>query len=158
VLQRYPEARVLYVGQYQNVMGEEQYAQKLAPMIASLGEHWRFLGLLSPEDLTAFFHSVQVNVTPSLNSTESFGMVQVEAMTCGTPSIASDLPGMRCPVLDTGMGKVVPPRNPSALAQAILDVLDQREQYVRDATAVRQRYSTEAVAQQYEQIFARLLR
>ncbi len=158
VLQKYPEARVLYVGQYQNVMGEEHYAQKLAPLIERLGDHWSFLGVLSPTDLVAFFHAVDVNVSPSLNATESFGMVQVEAMTCGTPAVASDLPGVRCPVQETGMGQIVPTRNAHALAQAIIDILDHPQQFAGDAAAVRQRYSSEAIASQYEAIFKELVK
>ena len=98
-------------GQYQNVLGEEQYAQKLAPMIESSGEalvvSW---GCFRQQEQAAFFHTSEVLVLPSINSTESFGMVQVEAMTCGTPAVASDLPGVRCPVRETGMGRIVPPR------------------------------------------------
>ena len=53
-----------------------------------------------------FYAACDVLVVPSLNSTESFGLVQVEAMLCGTPSIASNLPGVRQPPLMTGMGEV----------------------------------------------------
>lgn len=158
ILKKYPNARVLHVGQYQNVLGEEQYAQKLAPMIERLNSHWTFLGVLSPEEQAAFFHSCEVLVLPSINSTESFGMVQVEAMTCGTPAVASDLPGVRCAVKDTGMGRIVPPRDPGALAEAIIDVLDRPDNYRGDAEMVRQRYSTESVARQYEAYFKELIR
>jgi glycosyltransferase involved in cell wall biosynthesis len=156
VLKKYPTARVLHQGQYQNVMGEEQYARKLAPMIEELGEHWSFLGLLPAAEQAAFFHASEVLVLPSINSTESFGMVQVEAMTCGTPAVASDLPGVRCPVRETGMGKIVPPRDPHALAEAIIEVLDRPEQFSGDANAIRQHFSPETVAREYEAIFKEL--
>ena len=157
VIRKYPTARVLHVGQYQNLLGEEQYAQKLAPMIESLGKHWSFLGVLSPQEQAAFFHASEVLVLPSINSTESFGMVQVEAMTCGTPAVASDLPGVRCPVRDTGMGKVVPLRNAPALADAIIEILDDPEQYKGDADGIRHHYSSEMVARRYEAIFKELI-
>jgi glycosyltransferase involved in cell wall biosynthesis len=156
VLEKYPEARVLHAGQYQNVLGEEQYAQKLYPLTDRLGEHWKFLGVLSPEEQAAFFHSCEVLVLPSINSTESFGMVQVEAMTCGIPAVASDLPGVRCPVQDTGMGLVAPPRDPAGLARAILQVLDRPDRYAGNPAEVRARYSTETVARTYEAIFKEL--
>jgi glycosyltransferase involved in cell wall biosynthesis len=156
VLEKYPTARVLHGGQYQNVMGEEQYARKLAPMIQSLGNHWSFLGVLSPVEQAAFFHTSEVLALPSINSTESFGMVQVEAMTCGTPAVASDLPGVRCPVRETGMGKIVPPRDPHALAQAIIEILDRPEQFSGDANAIRNHFSPEMVAREYEAIFKEL--
>ena len=55
-----------------------------------------------------FFGAIDVLVVSSINSTESFGLVQVEAMLCGTPVVATALPGVRQPVMMTGMGKVVP--------------------------------------------------
>ena len=96
-------------------------------------------------------------VLPSINSTESFGMVQVEAMTCGTPAVASDLPGVRCPVRETGMGKIVPPRNAQALAEAIIEILDHPEQFTGDADGIRHHYSSETVARRYEAIFKELI-
>lgn len=156
VLEKYPQARVLHAGQYENVLGEEKYAIKMAPMIEKLGPHWNFLGVLSPEEQAAFFHTTEVLVLPSINSTESFGMVQVEAMTCGTPAVASDLPGVRCAVRETGMGRIAPPRDPQALAQAIIQILDHPEQFSGDAAAIRHKYAPETVARQYEAIFKEL--
>ncbi len=155
VLERFPEARVLYVGQYLNVLGEEEYARKLEPLLASLGHHWTFLGVLSNDELGAFYSLCDVTVLPSLNSTESFGMVQVESMLCGTPVVASDLPGVREPTQRTGMGRTVPPGDSVALAQAIVEVLGARGQYHGDPRILKL-YSSESVAEEYEQLFERL--
>jgi glycosyltransferase involved in cell wall biosynthesis len=57
-------------------------------------------------------------------------MVQVESMLCGTPVVASDLPGVRVPVQATGMGKLAPPGDPRVLAEAILEVLEHRERFL----------------------------
>ena len=157
VLQKYPNARVLSFGQYQNVVGEEAYAQKLMPLIKGLGDHWSFLGVISDLEVSAFFHTCNVTVLPSINSTESFGMVQVESMTCGTPVVASDLPGIRQPILDTKMGRIVPPRNPKALAQAIISVLDEGDRYRGNAAEIARRFSPQSTAADYEAIFKELL-
>jgi glycosyltransferase involved in cell wall biosynthesis len=153
ILQRYPTARVLYQGQYKNVLGEEAYAKKLAPLIEALGEHWTFLGNLSPVELSAFFRTCEVTVLPSLNSTESWGMVQVESMSCGTPVVATDLPGVRMPVKMTGMGRIVPPADATALAEAIGEILDAPERYSGDVLAIAGRFSPEQIAEQYEVLF-----
>jgi glycosyltransferase involved in cell wall biosynthesis len=158
VLKRFPDARVLHMGQYQNVMGEENYARKLAPMIQALGKHWTFLGNVSAEDLAAFFQTCEVTVLPSLNSTESFGIVQVEAMSCGTPVVASDLPGVRQPVRMTGMGLVVPPADAPALAKALIEILDSPENYKGDSQAVAQRFSSQRIAEEYETLFNELVK
>lgn len=157
VLARHPQARVLFAGQHQDVMGEEQYAQRLAPLIERLGEHWTFLGTLPPVEWSVFFHEAEVTVLPSINSTESFGMVQVEAMTCGTPVIATDLPGVRQPVKMTGMGTLVPPEDANALAQALIKILDQPNGYHGDKEAVVRRFATDNIAAEYETLYEELL-
>ncbi len=157
VLERYPQARVLYVGQYRDVMGEEAYARRLQPMLDRLGDRWTFLGVLPGSEMGGFYAACDVTVLPSLNSTESFGMVQVESMACGTPVVASDLPGVRQPTVMTGMGRTVRPGDPVALAQALVEVLDQPERFAGDPRAVAARFSSEAVAEQYEALYTSLL-
>jgi glycosyltransferase involved in cell wall biosynthesis len=158
VLQAYPQARVLYAGQYENVLGEEAYARRLMPLIQGLGGRWSFLGVIPDREAAAFFQACDVTVLPSLNSTESFGMVQVESMICGTPVAASDLPGVRQPVLMTGMGLTVPPADPQALAQAILAILARPGDFRGDTAQVRRRFAPETIAAEYEAIFAGLLK
>lgn len=153
VLQKYPSARVLFVGPYQRVVGEEQYARHILPIIEPLGEHWSFLGVLTPVEMSAFFHESEVLVLPSLNSTESFGMVQVEAMSCGTPIIASDLPGMRIPVLKTGCGLLVPPAHAGDLAAALIAILEEPDRYRGQPETLVRLSKPDAVAQEYEKIF-----
>jgi glycosyltransferase involved in cell wall biosynthesis len=157
VLERFPHARVLYAGQYQNVLGEEAYAAKLKPLIEALGDHWTFLGVIPDDELVAFLHACTVTVLPSLNSTESFGMVQVESMTCGTPVVASDLPGVRQPVRMTGMGKIVAPADSTGLAEAIIQVLSAPESYDQDRMAIRKQFSPQYMAASYENVFRQLL-
>jgi glycosyltransferase involved in cell wall biosynthesis len=158
VLKTFPEARVLYVGQYEDVLGEEEYGLRLAPILEKLGKHWTFLGILDSEDLAAFFSMCDVTVLPSLNSTESFGMVQVESMLCGTPVVASDLPGVRQPSTATGMGITVPPRDSQALANAIIKVLKDPKRYIKPREEVARRYSAEVITESYESLFQALHR
>jgi glycosyltransferase involved in cell wall biosynthesis len=156
VLEKHPTARVLFVGQHENVFGEEAYARKLAPLIANLGEHWKFLGTLPPAELSAFFHECEVTILPSLNSTESFGMVQIESMLCGTPVIASDLPGVRQPVALSGMGLVTPVGDAQALSRAIMHILDEPGRFHGNHEEIAHRFSPETIAVAYENIFKML--
>jgi glycosyltransferase involved in cell wall biosynthesis len=153
ILHRFPTARVLFVGPHENIVGEEQYALHLKPLLESLGAHWSFLGILSPIEMSAFFHECEVTVLPSINSTESYGLVQVESMTCGTPVIASDLPGMRVPVLTTGMGIIVPPMNAPAIAEAIIKVLEYPATYQGNSDSIVTLSTPHAVAIEYEKVF-----
>ena len=156
ILSVYPNARVLFAGPYQNVLGEEAYARRLAPLFERYRDHWTFVGVLEPEEMAAFYASCDVVVLPSLNATESFGLVQVEAMLCGTPVVASDLPGVRVPTRTTGMGRTVPPRDSAALARAILEVLANRPAFCRPREWVEQHYNTERTAAAYEALFEEL--
>jgi glycosyltransferase involved in cell wall biosynthesis len=157
VLRAFPRARVLFVGPYQNVVGEEAYARRVAALIEPLQDRWSFLGVVSPLEMSAFFHASEVLVLPSINSTESFGIVQVEAMTCGTPVVATDLPGVRVPVLETGAGRIVPPCDAAALAKALIAVLERPDDYRGQMEKIVLLSTPEAVANEYEAIFASLL-
>ena len=158
VLATIPEARVLFAGEYQNVPGEAVYRDRILPRVEQFGSHWTFLGRVSDEDLAAFYHVCDVLVLPSVNSTESFGMVQVEAMICGTPAIATDLPGVRQPVLTTGLGRIVPVRDADALAEAIISILqDDRSAAPDQVAALTDAYSPETTAAAYETIYEGLL-
>lgn len=159
ILERYPNACVLFAGQYKNVLAEEAYAKRLEFRIKLLSEQgqWRFLDVLDPVQMAAFYPNLDVITVPSLNSTESFGLVQVEAMLSGIPSVASDLPGVRQPVLQTGMGEIAPIGDADGLADAILKVLDNREDYVRPREEIEARFSTQKTVAQYEALFQRML-
>lgn len=153
VLERFPRARVLFVGPYQNVVGEEEYGRRVLSMIEPLKEHWTFLGIASPEEMAVFFHECEVLALPSLNSTESFGMVQVEAMSCGAPVVASDLPGVRVPATKTGAGLIVPARSSQALAEAIIAILENPDRYRGQPENLLRISTPQAVAEEYERIF-----
>jgi glycosyltransferase involved in cell wall biosynthesis len=154
LLERFPHLKVLFAGPYRDVIGEETYRQRLAPRIVALGDHWEFLGALGPEELPPFYGALDCLLVTSVNSTESFGLVQVEAMLCGTPVVASDLPGVRQPVRMTGMGEVVPVGDPAALAQGITKVLADRVHYVRPRVDVERVYNLDVTVSGYERLFA----
>ncbi|MCS6773977.1 MAG: glycosyltransferase family 4 protein [Anaerolineae bacterium] len=153
----HPQARVLFAGPYRNVLGEEAYAQRLQPHFDALGSAWSFLGALSGRELSAFFAACDVTVLPSLNSTESFGLVQVESMLCGTPSVCSNLPGVRVAVQSTGMGEVVAVGDAQALAEAILRVYAHRARYVRPREAIERLFSTARTVREYLSLYDELI-
>lgn len=152
-----PDARVLFAGPHKNVLGEEHYARKLQPRFDALGDAWTFVGSLQGRELSAFFAACDVTVLPSLNSTESFGLVQVESMLCGTPSICSNLPGVRVPVQATGMGAVVPIGDAPALAQAIMRIVRNRSAYVKPRDAIAAQFSTTRTVHDYASLYRELL-
>ena len=160
ILKKYPNAQVLYAGQHENVMGEQAYFNRLAPQIREyeMSGHWTFLGNLDPMQLATVYPNLDVITVPSLNSTEAFGLVQIEAMMNGVPSVPSALPGVRQPVKMHGMGEVSEIGNSESLATAILKVLDNPEKYKGDVPAIHTAYNPDSIAQEYEKLFAKLMR
>ena len=158
ILKKYPNAQVLYAGQHQNVMGEQAYFDRLIPKIHEYetSGHWTFLGNLTPVQLAALYPNLDVLTEPSLNSTEAFGLVQIEAMMNGVPSVPSALPGVRRPVQMHGMGVVSEIGNAQSLATSILEVLDTPAKYRGDVDGIKTTYDPDSVAQEYEKMFERL--
>lgn len=159
VQEHHPDIKVLFAGQYEGVWGEEAYAARLRPLIAKFqaAGSWEFLGVLPLQEMAAFFPNLDLLVVPSLNSTETFGFVQVEAMMSGTPCIASDLPGVRQPVTMTGMGKIIPVGDVQALANAILEILDQPDKFKGNPDRVVQMFHPDTNAAAFEALFSKLL-
>jgi glycosyltransferase involved in cell wall biosynthesis len=97
-------------------------------------------------------------VVPSLNSTESFGRVQIEAMLNGVPVVASHLPGVRQPVTMTGMGRVVPVGDAASLATAIVSLLrDGPPPAKLEGGELEATFSSDRAAAAYASLFSKLL-
>lgn len=153
VLEQFPEAMVLHAGPYENILGEEAYAARLAPLFEKYKDTYFRLGTLHDAELTAFYKNLDVLCVPSLNSTESFGLVQIEAMTHHVPVAACSLPGVRQPVTMTGMGEVTEIGDHQALAQAIISILRDKEQYQRDTELIADSFSPKQTAVEYLKLF-----
>jgi glycosyltransferase involved in cell wall biosynthesis len=148
VHEQYPGTRIVFAGQYD--IHYEKYYQKQLSLIGQYQEHLVFLGMLDDEQTLAdYYAACDVLALPS--DSDCFALVQVEAMRCGTPVVATDIPGGRVPVLETGMGVLVPPRDPEALARAIIDVLAQREAYVKPSAEIDAVFSFRETVDRYEQ-------
>jgi glycosyltransferase involved in cell wall biosynthesis len=98
-----------------------------------------------------------VTVLPSLNSTESYGLVHVESILCGTPVVASNLPGIRIPTQETGCGLTFPAGDSQALAKALIRVLSNKQEFNGHSDRLIQLSAPEQVAMEYEKIFTSLV-
>lgn len=158
ILDRYPQALFEFVGPYQNIIGEEAYYERLKPLLDKYqaSGHWKFLGPLPPEKVAAFFANLDLLVVPSLNSTESFGLVQIEAMMNGVRCITSDLPGVRQPVLRHQMGRIIPIGDSAALARSVAELLETPIDK-RAGTEEFLRYQPDQTARRYEDLFAEIM-
>lgn len=155
VLKVFPEAKVLFAGQYQNVMGEQEYFDRLAPELERYQREgkWEFLGTLNPAQMNAYYRQLDVLVVPSLNSTEAFGLVQIEAMMNAVPCVASALPGVRQPVKMHSMGLVTPIGDAAELAKAIIKIFSSPADFQGQPDVIAHTYEPDSVAERFEQLF-----
>jgi glycosyltransferase involved in cell wall biosynthesis len=154
VAELHPEVLVLHANP--QALGENDYAKSLQPLFALNKDRYLQLGSLHGAELTAFYQNLDALVVSSLNSTESFGLVQVEAMMNGVPVAASNLPGVRQPVTMTGMGEVTPIGDSAALAQALIRILDRKEAYHRPGDIIADSFSPAQTAREYVRLFHKL--
>lgn len=125
----------------EHAVGEEEYTRSIQALARRYVDSVTFLGSIAPSDMGSFYRCIDVLVLPSVNSTEAFGMVQVEAMLSGVPVIASNLPGVRVPVEKTGMGIVTKIRSASAIAAAIQTITMHKDAYTASHKHVRNIFS-----------------
>ena len=157
VWQKYPSARVVHAGSWKGVIGEETYLAKVEQMIQCFGDKWKSLGFLSDEDFMRFFAACDLLVFSSLNATESFGIVQIEALSQGTPVVASDLPGVRQPVFRTGIGRIVPVRDAESLAKGIISVLEEGPGARKVPETYLGQFDQKKVAERYQEIYSSMV-
>jgi len=154
---QFSNIHLLFAGDYQNVIGEQEYYLRLTPLIEKHRNEVTFTGVLKGDEMSCFYRSIQVLIVASINSTESFGLVQAEAMLHGVPVIATNLPGVRVPVQNTGMGRIIPTEDSQALTKTITEVLRNREKYVRSKEEVKKLFGTGNNRRLYEDLLRQLI-
>lgn len=134
VRQRHPDAVLAIAGEGRAVAGGGVLDQIEAEIRDD--PQTVITGFLPDEDLLSFYSMCDVTCLPSIDPLEAYGMVQVEAMLCGSPVVASALPGVAGPVRSTGMGLLATPGDSGDLARAIAQVLDGPGAFVRSPAQV----------------------
>jgi len=151
IRRRHPRA-TLVLGGTKDVAGETVF-RDIEPVLADPASGVVATGTVSAQTRADLFAVADVLVLPSTNATESFGLVQVEAMLAGVPAVASDLPGVREPVRMTGMGEIARVGDAADLAQKILAVLADPGRYRRPRAEVRALFSREKTLAAYEDVY-----
>ena len=157
LLEVFPNLKILHAGPIDQVIGESAYYERLKPVFEQYSQCYKFVGTLDGYDMARFYRSCDLLVLPSINSTETFGLVQIEAALCGVSTIASDLPGVRVPTQMTGMGFTVEPGDSDKLGEGILRLLDENDRYHMRKDEIYAQFAPSLVAEQYESLFRKLL-
>lgn len=144
-----PRIHLIYAGEQE--IRYERFYDTCRDMVRAHKDRITFVGLLHDrQQLANYYAMCDVFTLPS--RTDCLALVQPEAMLCGTPVVAADIPGARVVVRETGMGRLVTPRSPAALAEGILAVLAAPASYQRDRESVRAIFNTHSTLDQYERL------
>lgn len=140
-----------------DTVDEEMERLKRLRTELGIGDLVVFLGAQDQDTLNVYYSAAEVVVMPS--HYESFGMVALESMACGTPVIASKVGGLAFTVQDGVTGFHVPDRDPEALAGKISLILcdtNLRQRLGQQAMRWAQRYNWPAVANQIVALYDRV--
>jgi glycosyltransferase involved in cell wall biosynthesis len=121
---------------------DEVYVRRICRRIeeARLQDRIRLLGTVSDADLEKLMRESHLLVVPS--SYEGFGIVYLEGMAFGLPSIASDAGGAKEVITDNVNGFLVPPGDPLRLRDHIVNLVRDRERLLAMSIAALDRFST----------------
>ena len=102
----------------------------------------KLLGRIHDEDLPAYYSACDVFCLSSVQKTEAFGIVQIEAMAYGKPVVATNIPHSGVPWVNAHnvSGLNVPPKNAKELAEAIMRIAGDGQMYKRFAEGAEKRY------------------
>ena len=109
----------------------------------SLQDKVLLLGRISDEDLSSYYGACDLYCLPSIMKTEAFAIVQIEAMSCGKPIVATKIPesGVSWVNADGESGFNVPVKDSKALADAIARILCDQKIYQRLSQGAKTRFN-----------------
>jgi glycosyltransferase involved in cell wall biosynthesis len=161
-LPRIPDAELLIVGgPAASALAGDPHARQLRRLAERLGvaDRVRLLGGITRAEMPAVLRSADlVACTPWY---EPFGIVPLEAMACGIPVVAAAVGGIRDTVVDDVTGRLVPPKDPGALAEAIAPLLRDRQWRAALGRAGRERararYTWDRIAADTERVYEKVV-
>jgi D-inositol-3-phosphate glycosyltransferase len=137
----------------QDMSGEMARLQNLCRELG-IGDVVIFLGKRSQDSLPYYYSAAEVVIVPS--HYESFGMVALEAMACGTPVVASQVGGLAFLVQDGVTGYVIPDDDPAALGSRLAELIlnpDLRQKLGEQAVDYARDYSWENISSRMKKLY-----
>jgi glycosyltransferase involved in cell wall biosynthesis len=104
--------------------GDLKESYEAMSRVTPVSSRIHFVGKVLRRDLPDYYRAANIHVLPSVDKSEAFGIVNLEAAASGLPSVVSDLPGVRTTVLNGQTGFHVPARDSVALAKSLRDLLE----------------------------------
>lgn len=183
IKEKYGSPLVLFVGRFRYYKGLEyliQAAEKVDSKFLFIGDGYleknlkqlvqtkklegkiHFANNVSDIDLPSYYYASDIFALPSIHRSEAFGIVLLEAMSCGIPVISTELEtGTSWVNLDNQTGLVVPPRNPAALSDAINYLLVHKDKCLEFGKAgmerIKNQFSKEIAVKEIKNLYYQLM-
>lgn len=145
------------------IVGDGDLRAHYAARAEALGVSARvvFAGRVGDEALPLHYAAADISVLPSTTLGEAFGLTLIEAMACGKPVIASNLPGVRAVVSDGEDGLLAEPGNATDLAEKIQTLINnplrRRAMGQRGQAKVEAKYAWPKVVEHLEEVYQNVL-
>ena len=126
---------------------------------SGLSKRVTLTGFLSYEEIADWFGAADIFALSSIYKSEAFGIVQIEAMSCGKPVVATQIPGSGVSWVnkDGVSGVNVPPENAKAIADAILTIDRDHERYAEGARRLfNERYTLDRMVEGVQAVYNRI--
>jgi glycosyltransferase involved in cell wall biosynthesis len=141
------------------IVGDGPERAKLETLVKELNLQncTHFEGKVSNEKIPEYMERADLFVLPSLS--ESFGIVNLEAMASGLPIVATNVGGLPEVVKNGENGLLVEPRNSKALAEKVLLLLDNIDLYNKISSINKENaknYSWDKIAEKLEAVYRRI--
>ena len=151
ILQSFPNLKYIVIGRGDDRPRLEQLTKDLG-----VSDHVVFAGFVPTEDLINHYRIADAYIMPSQ---EGFGIVYLEAMACGVPVLSGDADGSADPLQDGKLGWRVPHRDPDAVAQGCIEILQGTDQRCQGDWLRKQalaQFSPQALSQKLQQLIPEL--
>ncbi|KKH99305.1 glycosyltransferase [Methanosarcina sp. 1.H.T.1A.1] len=154
VCKKYPDVKFILVGSGTILDNLKKQVNKL-----KLEDNFVFTGSLSKSQIIEYYQNATIFVLPSYR--EGFPTSLMEAMSCGIPSIATNVEGSFELIKESENGLLVPPKNPEKLAESIIYLLENEEFRYRIGHSARdhivKNYDWETITDGFEKLYDQLL-
>lgn len=123
-LREFDNLKLMIIGGDEESQNEITNLERIAEKLGVINKI-EFLGTIKHERLPFYYNAADICVVPSYY--ESFGMVALESLACGTPVVATDVGDLRNIIIPGETGYVVPDNSPQRIADKIAELLDRKD-------------------------------
>jgi glycosyltransferase involved in cell wall biosynthesis len=155
IKKEFPEVKLIFAGRGQMLDELRDMAKKF-----DLEDDVIFLGFVEEEKKALYYKSADIFCLPSTNMAESFGIVNLEAMTSGIPIVGSNLGGIPDIIEEGENGLLAKPCDHQSLANALLRLLkdeDLRQRMGNHGMKMVADYSWDKIAKETENLYKNIL-